>query len=230
MAALPVAHGLGTYIQGHAQGLAGVESGAPHLYLVPARPQIPRPHLGVGLEAARGQNHRPSPGIFSPLGRPDPDSCNLVRAILEEAGHPGLVGDVYPRPLCGCKEVFHQPYPLVSGLKDAARVETELVVAPHRPQLRPLPYHPQLRHPQHRRVGLLGQELGQFSVGLALSHPHQVVEEPVGGVVAHLHPLPLSGGKALAKGLQVRDALVGEAKQAAAEPAISSPLSFWGLL
>ena len=54
----PVAGDRGAEIERHLQPLPGVEARAAHLGEVPARPQIARPHLGIGLEPAAGQHHR----------------------------------------------------------------------------------------------------------------------------------------------------------------------------
>ncbi len=58
MRARPVAGDRRTQIERHLQSLAGVEARAAHLGEVPIRPEIARPHLGIGLEPAAGQHHR----------------------------------------------------------------------------------------------------------------------------------------------------------------------------
>ena len=71
VAAAPVAVGLGSHIQRHADGVPGVVGDSANLHRFPARTQVPAAHLGVGFEAAGGQNHRPSVNILEPLRSQD---------------------------------------------------------------------------------------------------------------------------------------------------------------
>ena len=57
VAARPVAGRHGADVQRHLDAVAGVEAGAAHLGEVPARAEIARAHLGIGLEPAAGQHH-----------------------------------------------------------------------------------------------------------------------------------------------------------------------------
>src|SRR5271170_4311382 len=52
MRARPVPGDRRTEIDRHLQPLAGIEARAAHLGEVPVRPEIARPHLGIGLEPA----------------------------------------------------------------------------------------------------------------------------------------------------------------------------------
>src|SRR5881409_52855 len=54
VAARPVAEGAGADLEGHAEAVAGVEARAAHLGQLPARTEVARSPLGVGLEAAAG--------------------------------------------------------------------------------------------------------------------------------------------------------------------------------
>ena len=58
MAPRPVAVGHGADIERHGNALAGVEARSPHLGQIPTRTEIARAHLGIGFEAAAGEDHR----------------------------------------------------------------------------------------------------------------------------------------------------------------------------
>ena len=58
VAARPVAVGRGADVERHLQAVADVEARAAHLGEFPARAEVARAHLGVGLEAAAGEHHR----------------------------------------------------------------------------------------------------------------------------------------------------------------------------
>src|SRR3546814_5552112 len=63
MAARPVSEGRGADIQRHADAVARVEASAAHLRQLPARPQVARPPLGIGLETAAGEHHSGCPKV-----------------------------------------------------------------------------------------------------------------------------------------------------------------------
>jgi len=59
-------------VERHPQALARVESRTAHLGEVPARPEIARPHLGIGLEPAAGEDDRLGAQIDEPPLRASP--------------------------------------------------------------------------------------------------------------------------------------------------------------
>src|SRR2546426_2076652 len=98
VAARPVAEGVGADLQGHAEAVAGVEARAAHLGQLPARTEVARPPLGVGLEAAAGEHDRPRDEITN-LSTAAYAHAVYTHTVPQERQRPRLVEDLDPTPV-----------------------------------------------------------------------------------------------------------------------------------
>ena len=78
--------------------------------------------------------------------------------------------------------------------------------------------------------GLADKYLGQFGVGKTLGYPHHVVVELAFGIAAHVHRRFLGGRHVGNQGLDVFDAVEGEADDAAGEVGVAAPEVLGSLL
>ena len=86
-----------------------------------------------------------------------------------------------------------------------------------------------LLEPFHRWVGVADQNLGQFRVGKAVGYPHHVVVVHVLGVLADFDGVLFGLGHVGDEGLDVVDAVKGEADDAAGEVGVAAAEVFGGL-
>src|SRR5262249_37395726 len=93
VAARPVAARRGADVGRHADAFAGVEAGAAHLGEIPARPEIARAPLGIGLEAAAGEHDRLAVQVALDAVAADAHAGD-AHTVEEEAERPGRVADV----------------------------------------------------------------------------------------------------------------------------------------
>src|SRR5439155_402086 len=96
--ARPVAEGARADLQGHPEPVAGVEARAAYLGQLPARTEVTRPPLGVGLEAAAGEHDRPGGEIAKLSTAADPHAVH-AHAVPQERQSPRLVEDLDPAPV-----------------------------------------------------------------------------------------------------------------------------------
>ena len=213
VAARPVAVRHRADIERHLDAAAGVEAGAAHLREVPARPEIARAHLGIGLEPAGRQHDR--------LAR---DRRRLALDIGDDAVHAVIIG--------------HQPLAArLVGDVDAVllqRVEQpldETGTAAPRLQRQPAPEHelalmleglPRIHrreadalraHPQQRLLALRDQQLGHVRVAAVVGQPAEIVVILVLRVGAEIRGRQLLLGQ-VAEFQQVIDAVIDKAQRA----------------
>jgi hypothetical protein len=100
MAARPVSIGRRTNRQCHVDAVAGVETRAAHLGGLPTETEITRAHFGIGLEAARGDDHRAGQDILRlAAGAANPHAGHRL-AVEDELGGAGVVPDLDLPLLC----------------------------------------------------------------------------------------------------------------------------------
>ena len=95
MAAGPVAVGGGADRERHLDAVAGIEAAAADLGELPAGAEIAGPHLGVGFEAARREDHAAPVDLGAPAVLPDLDAPNPL-AVIEQLGRAAIVADLDP--------------------------------------------------------------------------------------------------------------------------------------
>ena len=94
VAAAPVAVGLGADVEGHLDAVAGVVGDAADLGEFPALAKVAGAHLGVGLEAATGEDDAVAADILEPFGALDGDADDSAAVVLDEADALGVIADL----------------------------------------------------------------------------------------------------------------------------------------
>ena len=230
MAAGPVAVRPCAGLQRHADAVAGIVAGAAHPAEVPAVPEIARPHLGIGFEAAAGQHHGAGLQRLIAFGRAQSEPADLPSVVLDEAGCTGLVADLDADRLGPAQQEVHQPGAAADGLdvhtsvEDLATVHLIGLAAEHRDET-----HAVLPQPRHGRARVVDQRPGEVLLGLVARHLHQrFVEE-----------LPVMGGQVDARLLRFRQVgqhigadilqpVMDEAEAAGGEEGVAAPLLLRG--
>src|SRR5258708_25721456 len=108
VAARPVAGGGGADVERHADRVAGVEARAAHLGELPSRPQIARALFGIGLKAARSEDHRLAFQLhcFSAMLR---TNAMHARIVAEKRQRACAIPDLVCRLLLEKKNAIDQP-------------------------------------------------------------------------------------------------------------------------
>ena len=194
-------------------------------------PEIARPHLRIGLEAAAGEHHRSGVQRLVALRRAQPEPSDAPGIVLDEAARAGFVADLDADGLGAAQQEVHQPRPAADGLNVHAAVKDLLAVhlvglaAEHRHEAHAVP-----AQPRHGRAGIVDQRPGEVLLGLVARHlHHRVVEE-----------LPVMGGQLDARLLRLREVgqhigtdilqpVMDEAEAAGGEEGIAAPLLLRGL-
>ncbi len=228
MRARPVAVHRRPQIERHLQPLAGVEARAAHLGEVPVRPEIARPHLGVGLEPAAGQHHRFRPQIAQPAAMAHPHAFDA--AVAGQQRHRrGLVQhrDAVARGagvqrldqfLAAAPDVAGEPAPEFELAVDAERLAAEAE----------LKAHALLAHPQPGLKAAADQDFGQVGVAAILGHPSHVVEILLLGVGAEIDVAQLGLVHVGDQPRQILAAVVDDAKGAAGKGGVAAALILGG--
>ena len=184
--ARPVADRGGADVERHADHVAGVEARAAHLGQLPARAEVARAPLGVGLEAAAGEHH----GFRLHLDRlAFLSHAHAVHAAVvgDQRGRARAVPDLHAVLLRRPGPGLDQPFAAADGLDGEPAPELELAVDLERlPAVDRREADALAAHPQQRLEALLDQDLGQVGVAAVLRDAPHVVEELLLGVGAEV--------------------------------------------
>ena len=222
---------LRAHVQRHLDAVAGVVGNAADLDGFPPGAQVAAAHLGVGLETA-GRQHDGAPGdVLEPVGSLDPQAGDSAHLVLDQRDALGGVAHLDTQPLAHVKLLVGQALAGADGLHDQAAPEAELVAVAeglasegqHEPDA-------VLLQPLHCRVGVAYQDLGQLGVGQAVGDAHHVVVKLVLGVLAHLDGVGLGLRHVGNQALDVVQAVVGEADDAAGEVGVAAAEILWSFL
>ena len=187
-------------------------------------PEIARAHLGVGLEAARGQHHAFGLHLVGLAALLDLDAVHAV-VVGQKLEGARAVGDgdvVLARDL---GERVDQARPAADRFHRQAAPELEHaadlvgLAAPDRHEA-----HALVAHPQHGGLAVLDQHLAQIGIGAVFGDAAHVVEELLLGVGAEVglrHLLIRQVGHQLA---QVLDAVIDAAEGAGGKAAVAAGL------
>ena len=160
VAAAPVSKGLGADLQRHPYAVAGIEPGATHLGQLPARAQVAGAHLGVSLESAAGQHHRPATHLPEPVGVAHRKPNNVAAPVGDQPGGFGLVEHLCALPLHQLEQPVGQALAGAHGLHDQPAPEPHHAVLLERlPAVGQDPARPLLGHPAHGWIRLVHQGL-----------------------------------------------------------------------
>ena len=225
MAAAPVPEGPGARGQAHPNSVSGVVGGAPHLHLLPPRPEVGTPHLRVGLEPAARQDdrgrevvagsivhrgaHQPpqGPGLRPELGGARPVLDRDPGALRRSVQRGDQLGALPPS--------FHDhpsPEPMPA-------VDEEGLPVVREDELDALPV-----EPLHRGERLGDEGAGQIRVRPGPRHALEVREQLVSGVPPDLHAARAAEGPVLNERGDVVCAPVGEAERPGRDERIPSAL------
>ena len=186
VAARPVAAGAGAGIDGHADAVAGVESGAAYLGKIPARPEIARAPFRVGLEAAGRQHDRAGAHVECLSLLPDLDAAHDT-VVREQFHGSGAIKDLDAFALCRRVQRLDETRAAAPCLQHEAApefeptVDLEGLLAVDRQELDAL-----LAHPEHRLARAAHQRLAHVRVGPVLGDAPHVIEELIFGVGAEV--------------------------------------------
>src|SRR5262249_7477129 len=127
VAAGPVAAGAGADIHRHADAVTGVEARAAHLGEVPARSEIARAPLGVGLKSAAREHHRLAAQLA--FDAPVPDAyAHHPHAVADEAERARAVANLDATLGRGIGEHLDEAGAAADRLDGEAAPELELAV------------------------------------------------------------------------------------------------------
>ena len=213
VAARPVAMGLRADGKCHAEAVSGVEAAAAHLGQIPARPQIAGSHLGIGLEAPAGQDHRArldGPGL---AGQFDHDALHPV-IVADQLAHPGVIGDGDALPLGSGIERIHQARPAGRDSDGRPAPELELAIDPkglaaeigHEA-------HTLVPHPAQRLAAAAHQDLAKIGIGAILGDAGHVVEEIILGISPEIGARDLFRRQVGAKRDDIVDTVIDDAHE-----------------
>ena len=162
-------------VERHLQPLPGVEARAAHLGEVPARPEIARPHLGIGLEPAAGEDDRLGAQVDQPSLMAHPHAGDAVVA-LQQRDRRSVVEDRDLLAFGAAVQRLHQFLAAAPDMAGEPAPELELAVDPERLAAEPqLKAHALLAHPQPGVKAPRDQNLGQVGVAAVFGQPADIV-------------------------------------------------------
>ena len=215
---------LRTGIDRGANGVAGVEAAASHFGQVPAGAQVASTHLGVGFEAARGDDHGIGRQRLVGVAVADHDA-NDAASVSQQVGHLALVADVEPGGLRRFEESVGEPFAGTHRLHDEGAVEDQLAI--YAVRLTPgheRPAHALLAQPGHRGERLPDQGGGEALVDQAVADAGQVVVHRRGGIRAHINAGHLGVAEVRDQRADRFNVVIGETEAAAGEERVAATL------
>ena len=184
-------------LQGHAEPVADVVARPAHLHGLPARTEIAGAHLGVRLEAARGEHDRARGHLLTPVRSGRAHAPHGSGALVEQKrDRLRAVADLDTSRFAGREERVGEPGPTADGLDDEAAPEAELAAdAVGLPAVEQHPADAQgLAHPGHGGPGAIDESVDEPGVGPTAGHADEVAPHCLHGVRAEvdLGELPLA--------------------------------------
>src|SRR5271165_1065262 len=209
-------------VERHLQPLAGVETRAAHLGEVPVGPEISGPHLGIGLEAAAGEDHRLGAQVMNAAPMAHPHALDAAVA-LQETDRRGLVEHSDPVMRGARVQRLHQFLAAAPDMAGETAPEFELAVDPKR-----LPAEPELEtdalaaHPHAGLEAIADQDLGHVRVAAELGEATHIVEILLLGVGPEID-VPEFGLVHVRDQLrEILTAVIDDAKRAAGEGGVAA--------
>ncbi len=228
MRARPVAGDGGAEVERHLQPLPGVEPRAAHLGEVPVRPEIARPHLGIGLEPAAGEDHRLGAQVTEAALMAHPHALDAAVA-LQEADRRGLVEHRDPVARGPCVQGLHQFLAAAPDVAGEPAPEFELAVDPERLAAETeLEAHAFAAHPHPGLEAAADQDLGHVGVAAVLGQPAHIVEILLLGVGAEIDVPELGLVHVGDEAREVLAAVIDDAERAAGEGRVAGARLFGG--
>ena len=170
---VPVRHRAG--FERHPDSVARVEPRAPDPCEIPAGAEVAGAPLGVRLEAAAGEHHRPSARLEFAVCSAHGDTPHRA-ALLDERHRARLVQDLDAFALAGLRKVRHEAGTAPPRLHREAAPEPEAPVHPERlPAVRRLEADPLVPHPHHGVEAVLDENLDQVRIAAKAGHARHVV-------------------------------------------------------
>ena len=190
VAAGPVAGGRRSGLERHTDPVPGVVPGAAHLGQIPARAQVARPPLGVGLEAT-GREHD---GVGLEVATMPLDGAShalhdtaIGRLTADELEPSRLVVHRDAQPLGLVEQVVHESGATADHLEDRAAPEREAsLVAERLAAVAGREPHAMIPHPAQGRVAVRGEDVGQVGVAPVVGDPPEGRHEVLSRVRAEV--------------------------------------------